>query len=301
MAISIVKQKLLIPVYIRSTKQKEMKKQFAKILSMICMMTMMAHGSYAQVGEPPKSSAAAMKEEEFDYGTDEVKLKGFVAYIPNAKAKLPVVLIVPEWWGYNSYVKMRARKLAELGYFAMVVDMYGEGKEAKTVEEAQKWSGDFYKNPNLAKSRLEGAERKLRSYNQADINRVAAIGYCFGGSMVLNAVKMGMDFKGVVSFHGGLQGVPASKGKVKAKVLVCHGADDKFVSAEDVKAFRLNMDTAQVRYLFKVYPGATHAFTNPDATANGKKFNLPIAYNEAADKASWEDMRRFLRDVFYKK
>jgi dienelactone hydrolase len=119
--------------------------------------------------------------------------------------------------------------------------------------------------------------------------------------MVLNAAKMGADFKGVVSFHGGLQGVPAARGSVKGKMLICHGADDKFVSADDVKAFKQNLDSAAVKYLFKVYPNATHAFTNPDATANGKKFNLPIAYNEAADKASWEDIRHFLRDVFYMK
>jgi len=196
---------------------------------------------------------------------------------------------------------MRARKLAELGYIAMVVDVYGDGKEATTKEEAQKLSGEFYKNPQLGKSRLEAAEKKVESYPQADPRRVAAIGYCFGGSMVLNGAKQGLDFKGVVSFHGGLKGVPAAKGAVKGKILVCHGGADQFVSEADVKEFKQNLDSVGVKYAFKVYPGATHAFTNPDATANGKKFNMPIAYNEAADKASWEDMRKFLRDVFYSK
>jgi dienelactone hydrolase len=255
----------------------------------------------AQVGEPTKAAIAGMKTEEFFYHEEGVKMKGYVAYVPNEKAKLPVVLIVPEWWGYSEYVKMRARKLAELGYFAMVVDMYGDGKVANTVEEAKKWSGEFYANPKLGDERLEEAEKKVKTFAQADTRRIAAIGYCFGGSMVLNAAKMGMDFKAVVSFHGGLAGVPAAKGVVKSKILVCHGGDDKFVSAEDVKAFKSNLDSVGVRYIFKVYPNATHAFTNPDATATGKKFNLPIAYNEEADKASWEDMRRFLRDAFYAK
>lgn len=255
----------------------------------------------AQVGEPPKGALSTMKEEEFTYTSEGTKLKGYVAYVPNAKTKLPVVLIVPEWWGYNEYVKMRARKLAELGYIAMVVDMYGDGKEATTVEEAQKWSGDFYKNPQLGKSRIEAAERKIKTYSQADTRLVAAIGYCFGGSMVLNAAKLGMNFKGVVSFHGGLKGVNATKGSVKGKILVCHGGADQFVTEDDVKEFKQNLDSAGVRYIFKVYPNATHAFTNPEATANGKKFKLPIAYNEEADKASWEDMKKFLRDVFYSK
>jgi len=276
-----------------------MKKTFNNILIVIFIMMSAATQIKAQVGEPAKG--AKIKEDEFTYPADGTTLKGYVAYPENPKGKIPIVLVVPEWWGYTDYPKMRARKLAELGYIAMVVDMYGEGKVATTVEEAQKLSGEFYKNPQLGKSRLEAAERKVKTYMQADPRRVAAIGYCFGGAMVLNGAKLGMDFKGTVSFHGGLTGVHASKGVVKGRILICHGADDKFVSADDVKAFKENLDSAGDRYIFKVYPNATHAFTNPDATALGKKFNIPIAYNEAADKASWEDMRRFLRDVFYSK
>lgn len=277
-----------------------MRKTLTKIVTVICMVGMMFN-SNAQIGEPSKGAVASMKEEEVTYEADGAKLKGYIAYIPNGKQKLPIVLVVPEWWGVNKYVKMRARKLAELGYFAMVVDMYGDGKEAKNVEDAKKWSGEFYKNPLIAKARIEAAEHKAKSYAQADPRLVSAIGYCFGGSMVLNAAKQSMDFRGVVSFHGGLQGIPAPKGLVKAKILVCHGAEDQFVSADDVAAFKKDMDAAGARYLFKVYPKAGHAFSNPDATDYGKKFNLPIAYNEAADKESWEEMRHFLRDVFYKK
>ena len=272
-----------------------------KYLSVIAIIIITLVNAHAQMGEPSKAALAGLKTDEFSYTADGVNMKGYVAYIPNERMKLPVVLIVPEWWGYNDYVKMRARKLAELGYYAMVVDMYGEGKEAKNPDEAGKLAGKFYDDPQLGKKRLAAAEKKVRTFPQVDQKRIAAIGYCFGGSMVLDAAKMGMDFKGVVSFHGGLKGVPAVKGMVTSKILVCHGADDKFVSADEVKEFRANLDSAGVRYGFKIYPNATHAFTNPDATANGKKFKMPIAYNEAADKASWEDMRRFLREVFYLK
>jgi dienelactone hydrolase len=277
-----------------------MKKLRNTILILTVIVTTVSIG-HAQVGEPSKGAVASMKTEEIEYTADGVKMKGYIAYIPNEKNKLPIVLVMPEWWGYNDYAKMRARKLAELGYFAIVVDPYGDGKEAKNVEEAQKLSGPFYKDPLLGKARLEAAEKKAKTYPQADPRRVGAIGYCFGGAMVLNGAKMGMDFKGTVSFHGGLNGVPAAKGSVKGKILVCHGGDDKFVSANDVNTFRHNLDSVGVKYKFKVYEGATHAFTNPESTANGKKFNLPIAYNEVADNASWEEMRRFLRDVFYTK
>ena len=278
-----------------------MKSTITPIIILITLVTISTLNIKAQVGEPPKGAISTMKTEEFSYTNEGFTQKGYVAYVPNEKQKLPVVLIVPEWWGYGEYVKMRARKLAELGYFAMVVDMFGEGKEAKSVEEAQKFSGEFYQNPMLGRLRLEAAERHVRTFQQADGGRISAIGYCFGGSMVLNAAKQGMDFKGVVSFHGGLKGVPAAKGVVRGKILVCHGGADKFVSDADVQEFKRNLDSVGVRYGFKVYANATHAFTNPEADANAKKFNLPIAYNAEADKQSWQDMRIFLRDVFYKK
>ena len=257
---------------------------------------------HAQPGaELPKDSIAKMKTEEFSYTADGITMKGYIAYIPNQRVKLPIVLVVPEWWGFTDYPKMRARKLAELGYFAMVVDMYGDGKVAKDPDEAKKLSGKFYEEPLLGNKRIAAAKLKAESFLQVDKKRVAAIGYCFGGAMVLDAARSGMNFKGVVSFHGGLEGVRAERGKVTSKILVCHGAADKFISAEEIREFRANLDSAGVRYGFKVYPGATHAFTNPAATETGKKFNLPIAYNEAADKASWEDMKRFLREAFYAK
>jgi dienelactone hydrolase len=287
----------------RFAKQKirGMSSTVTRIYILLFIAAMSITKANAQVNEPPKGAFANMKTEEFTYTTAGVSQKGYTAYIPNERNKLPIVLVVPEWWGYDDYVKSRARQLAELGYFAIVVDMYGDGKEAKTPDEAKKLSGPFYSDPALAKARLQAAEDKAKSYPMADPRRVAVIGYCFGGTMALFGATQGMDFKATVSFHGGLKGVTAAKDAVKGKILICHGANDKFTTEADLATFRKDMDKAGVRYFVKIYPGASHAFTNPAATENGKKFNLPIAYNEAADKASWQDMRHFLREVFYSK
>lgn len=245
-----------------------------------------------------KGMASNIKEEMITYKAGNVTLAGFVAYDESIKGKRPVVLVVHEWWGLNDYTKMRARKLAELGYFAMAVDMFGNGKIAADPNEARALTGPFYKDPLLAKTRIDAAILKVSNFAQADPNNVAAIGYCFGGSVVLNSAKLGAKLKAVVSFHGGLAGVQADKQLLKARILVCHGGSDKFVSQTDVDAFKHQLDSIGATYTFKVYANATHAFTNPDATQIGKKFNMPIEYNPQADKDSWNDMRAFLDSVF---
>lgn len=237
--------------------------------------------------------------EEVTYtSADGTKLKGYVAFDENKKGKRPAIIVIPEWWGCNDYARYRADMLAGLGYIAIAADFYGNGKEGPTPKEAGELAMPFYQNPQLAKERIEAAVNKVKAYEQTDATQMACIGYCFGGSMSLNAANLGMDFKGVVSFHGGLAVVPAEEGKTKAKVLVCHGAADKFISDEELKKFRDNMDAAKVDYSFISYPDATHAFSNPDATENGKKFNIPIAYNMTADKKSWEDMKTFFKKIF---
>jgi dienelactone hydrolase len=245
-----------------------------------------------------QNNSASIKGEEVTYSDGTTVLKGYVAYNENQKGKRPAIIVVPEWWGCSEYVRMRARKLAELGYIAIAADMYGDGKIATNPGEAQAFAGPFYKDLALGKSRVEAAVKKISSYAQADVNKLAAIGYCFGGSMVLNAAKLGMNFKGVVSFHGGLAGVPASPGMTKGKILVCHGGADKFISDSDIKNFKDNLDAVKVPYTFNTYAGATHAFSNSDATATGKKFSMPIEYNEAADKQSWNDMKQFFTLIF---
>lgn len=252
----------------------------------------------ATISDVSAQKNASIKGEEVKYQSGGTTLNGYVAYNEKQQGKRPAILVVPEWWGNNEYSKMRARMLAELGYIAIAVDMYGEGKQAADPKKAGELATPFYKDPALGKARLQAALDKIKTYPQTDAGNIAAIGYCFGGSMVLNAAKMGMDLKGVVSFHGGLAGVPATNGSTKARILVCHGGADNFVPEEDVKKFKQNLDAEKVSYIFKVYEGATHAFTNPAATENGKKFNMPIAYNEAADKKSWEEMKAFFKTIF---
>jgi dienelactone hydrolase len=248
--------------------------------------------------ETKTTGTPAIKEENVTYTADGVTMNGYIAYDSSNMEKRPVVLVVHEWWGQNDYPRMRAKQLAGLGYLAMAVDMYGNGQTADNPVDAAKLSDPFYKDQAMAKTRFDAALAKIKTYPQAG-DKIAAIGYCFGGSMVLNMAKLGDDLAGVVSFHGVLKGnPPADKNLLKAKILVCHGAADQFTPQADIDVFRKQLDSIQANYTFKVYPDATHAFTNPAATEAGKKFNIPIAYNAAADTASWNDMKTFFGTIF---
>jgi dienelactone hydrolase len=239
----------------------------------------------------------AIKEEPVTYTIDGKNYNGYVTYDSTQQGKRPAVLVVHEWWGLTDYPRSRAKQLAQLGYIAMAVDMYGDGKTGEDPKTAQELATPFYKDPTLSKTRLDAATNKLKTFPQTDSSKMAAIGYCFGGFVVLNAAKLGSDLKGVVSFHGDLSGVPVNKNLLKAKILVCHGEADQFVNPE-VPAFKKSMDSAGVDYTFKSYPNATHAFTNPAATEKGKKYSMPIEYNAAADTASWNDMKTFFAKIF---
>ncbi len=239
-----------------------------------------------------------LKEENISYKSHSVTMNGFVVYDENVTGKRPAVLVVPEWWGLNEYAKRRARELAGLGYIAMAVDLYGNGMQADNPELAGKLAGPFYQNLAMAKAHFDAAVTKFKEYKEVDTANMAGIGYCFGGGMLLNFVRMGEGLKGIVSFHGSLMGTPADKNLLKAKILVLHGDDDKFVTAGEVEAFKKQMDSIHADYTFKNYPGATHAFTNPAATAMGEKFKMPIAYNAAADTASWNEMKIFFTGLF---
>ncbi|MEQ1678280.1 MAG: dienelactone hydrolase family protein, partial [Chitinophagaceae bacterium] len=230
----------------------------------------------------PEMKEPKLKEETITYGIDGLKdslvLDGYVVYDENIEGKRPAVLVVHEWWGQNEYVKMRVRELAKLGYIAMALDMYGNGKRGDDPASAEKLAMPFYMEPGKAKPLFDAALARLKSYSQADGAKVAAIGYCFGGAQVLNMAKMGEDLKGVVSFHGNLNVVPPNKDLLKAQVLVCHGGDDSFVPQAEVDQFKKQMDSIGAPYTLKVYPGATHSFTNPNATAMGEKFKIPVKY-----------------------
>jgi len=241
-----------------------------------------------------------IKEEKVTYTVGNTVFKSVVYYDENLKGKRPAVLVIPEWWGINDYPMMRAKKLAEMGYIAMAVDMYGDGKIAANPTEAQTLTKPFYSDPQLSFIRLEAALTQLKHFKETDPENVFAIGYCFGGSVVLNSAKLGADLKGVVSFHGGLAGVPADKALLKARILVCHGGSDKFVPQNDVDVFKHQMDSIHADYKFIVYANATHAFTNPASTATGIKFNMPIEYNAKADMDSWNDMKLFFDQILKK-
>jgi dienelactone hydrolase len=247
------------------------------------------------------SALPQVKEEAVSYTSDSSTHKGYIAYDTKKEGKLPVVLVVHEWWGLTDYPRSRARQLAELGYFAMAVDMYGNGQTADTPEGAMKLAGPFYMNPGLAKLRIDAALAKAGEYPQADVGNAAAIGYCYGGYVVLNSAKLGSELKGVVNFHGNLSGAPVDKNKLKAAVLVCHGAADSLVPSAEVAAFRKSMDSIGANYQFNAYPGAKHAFTNPGATETGQRLKMPVEYNAAADSSSWNEMKSFLSTVLNKK
>jgi dienelactone hydrolase len=249
-------------------------------------------------------AAAAPKIEgkPVEYTAGGVTMKGYIAYDENVKGKRPGVLVVHEWWGQNEYIRNRARMLAELGYTALALDMYGEGKMAAHPDDAGKFSSEVMKNFPVAKERFLAALDFLKKQPTVDPDRVAAIGFCFGGGVVLNMARQGVDLKGVASFHGSLGAVvkPDQPTQIKAAVRVYNGADDKFIPAEAIEALKKEMADQKVNFKFVNYPGAVHAFTNPEATETGKKFNMPIAYNAAADKASWADMRKFFEEIFKK-
>ena len=238
---------------------------------------------------------------DVEYSAQGVVMKGYIAYDENVKGRQPGVLVVHEWWGLNEYARMRARMLAELGYTALAVDMYGGGKQAEHPDDAGKFAAEASKNFEVAKARFTAAMDFLKQQETVDPTRIAAIGYCFGGGVVLNMARQGLDLKGVASFHGSLTAArPAQPGGIKAKILVLHGADDKFIPPEQVEAFKQEMKSAGADFQFISYPGAVHSFTNPEATELGKKFNMPIAYNADADRKSWDELRNFLNAIFGK-
>jgi dienelactone hydrolase len=247
------------------------------------------------------SAKPMIKGEEVSYSSGSTVMKGYLAYDKNIKGKRPGILVVHEWWGHNEYARKRARMLAEMGYAALAVDMYGDGKQAMHPDDAGKFSSELMKNFDTAKARFTAAMDFLIKQNMVAPGEIAAIGYCFGGGVVLNMARQGVDLKGVASFHGGFAAVkPAQPGAVNAKILVLHGGDDKFTTVEQVDAFKKEMKDAGADFQFISYPGAMHSFTNPDADAYAKKFNLPLGYNAEADKKSWEELGKFLEQIFKK-
>lgn len=241
-------------------------------------------------------ASAQIKTEVVEYKHGDAVLEGYIAYDQSVKGIRPGVLVVHEWYGLNDYAKKRAEQLAKLGYVAFAVDMYGKGIRPKTLEECGVQSGIYRKDRPLMRARIKAALDELKKNKLVDPKRIAAIGYCFGGTVVLELARSGADIAGVVSFHGGLDTPnPEDAKNIKCKVLVCHGGDDPFVKMSDFMAFQEEMKNAKVDYQSIVYGGAVHSFTNPDA---GNDPSKGMAYNPSADRRSWEAMRQFFREIF---
>jgi len=234
------------------------------------------------------------------YEQGGVKLEGYLAYDDAVKTPRPGVLVVPEWWGLNDYIKGRAQQLAKMGYVAFAVDMYGVGVNTMDPKKAQELAGPFYGKPLMAERAQAGLDQLLKS-GLADSQRVAAIGFCFGGTTCQALAYSGAPLAGIVSFHGGL--IPASPEAaqaIKGKFLILNGAADTFVKPEDVQAFKKALEGAKVDYQFIDYSGAIHAFTNPGADKVHADTGLAVGYNEPAARRSWAQMKTFFDEIFAK-
>ncbi len=245
------------------------------------------------------AASAAVQGKEVAYTAGDTSLKEYLAYDDRIDGKRPGILVVHEWWGHNAYARQRAEMLAELGYTALAVDMYGEGKQADHPEDAGKFASAVSRNLPVAKERFLAGLDLLKQHPKVNPEQVAAIGYCFGGGIVLAMARAGVDLDGAVSFHGSLgTGAPAPAGKVKARILVLNGAEDPLVTAEQIERFKQEMEAAGADYRVVDYPGARHSFTNPEADELGRKFGLPLAYDAEADQRSWQAMQRFFDEIF---
>jgi len=256
--------------------------------------TMLCALSAALLASHPAS--ATIQEVPLEYDAGGIHAKAHLYYDDATVGKRPGVVVVHEWWGLNDYAKHRARMLAEAGYVALAADMYGEGKTTEHPQEAGEFAAAVYKNADQAKARFLAALDHLKQDPHTDATRVAAIGYCFGGGVVLNMARQGVDLKGVVSFHGSLNAIePAKTGMVKAKLLVCQGGADPFVPPDARAAFKKEMDDAGVDYIFMTFAGVKHSFTNPGADAHGMD---GLAYDAMADHVSWAAMLAFFHQIF---
>ncbi|MFK7743322.1 MAG: dienelactone hydrolase family protein [Planctomycetota bacterium] len=238
--------------------------------------------------------------EEFRYQAGGAMCSGYLAYDQNRKGPRPGVLIVHEWWGHNEYVRRRARMLAELGYTAFALDMYGDGKSTDHPKDARKFSREVFANMPAGVARFEAAREILENHESTDPSKTAAIGYCFGGAIVLGMARKGADLDAVASFHGSLATEQRAKpNSVKARVLICHGGRDEMVPTKQVAEVEEEMVLGGCPAVKTViYPDAMHGFTNRDATAKGKQFDLPMAYSADADAASWQELEALLREAF---
>lgn len=258
-----------------------------KVLSILCLMLALVSCSHKKKEKNTYDGVVSFAEGEAQYQSKVVLPKNF-------KEKVPLVLVVHEWWGKNAYSDFRAQKLAEEGFAALPVDLFGNNQQASEPKGAMALATPLYQNPQLGIDRLKQYIAEAKKDPHVDASRIYVIGYCFGGTQALNLARSGEEIKGVVSVHGGLTSTYKSNG-IKTRVLALNGAADPMVPKKDVTAFEKEMKGLKANYKVVNYKGATHAFSNPESTENGKKFGIPVAYDKAADEASWKETLKFLR------
>jgi dienelactone hydrolase len=242
------------------------------------------------------TARAALVADNIEYTHEGKTFKGYLVYDDVTLGVRPGILVVHEWWGLNDYIRGRADQLARKGYVVLAADMYGDGAVTTDPKEAAKRAGPLREDRSLMRERAKAALEVLKKHDLAEPGKIAAIGYCFGGTVVLELARSGADVSGVASFHGILDTPnPEDAGNIKSRVLVLHGSDDPSVPFEQLAAFMEEMRRGGVDWQVDIYGGAVHAFTNPAA---GRDKTKGVAYNEKADRRSWEALTVFLRDVF---
>lgn len=233
------------------------------------------------------------------YDHEGVKLEGWLAYADSGAAKQPGVIVIHEWWGRDDFAKQQTEELARLGYVVFAIDMYGQGVTTEDPKRAGELAGQFYGKPLMAARARAGLDA-LFATGLVDEKRVAAVGYCFGGSTAMALAYSGAPLAGIVSLHGGPVAAPAeAKGRIKTRFLICHGAVDPFISKESLDGFLRSLDDTGIDYQFISYAGAKHAFTNPQSDARRTALGLDgIAYQAEASRRSWGHLKQFLAEIF---
>jgi dienelactone hydrolase len=240
----------------------------------------------------------SMVKKEIKYQLDTLQMHGYLVYDESIKEKRPAILVVHEWWGQNKYPRKRAEMIAKLGYVAFAVDMYGNGKVAEHPKDAGVFSSSIMRDFETNKERFLKAMEVVKGFEFVDSSKIGAIGYCFGGGVVLNMARLNVGLSGVASFHGSLGKAISYTGPTLTKILVCNGADDRMVGSDAILRFKEEMDSLKADYQFVNYPNSLHGFTNPESTINGEKFGIGLAYNKEADLQSWEKMQTFFQAIF---
>ncbi|MDY6814424.1 MAG: dienelactone hydrolase family protein [Pseudomonadota bacterium] len=242
---------------------------------------------------------AEMQTETIEYTIGDTTFTGYLAWDDKHEGQRPGVLVVHEWWGHNEFARDQAEKLAEAGYTALALDMYGSGKVAGHPDTAQKFMQEATRDMDQMKARFLKARELLQNHESVDGERIAAQGYCFGGAVVLNMARLGVDLDGVVSFHGALGSpIKARAGEVKAPVQVYTGGADQMVPSDQVAGLVKEMQDAEVDLTLVSFPGVRHSFTNPGADRIAEEFNMPIGYDEEAATRSWEGTMAFYQRIF---